>query len=120
MLSLCGDPSRKAPRPIRGDPVALYWEPARRPAGGTALQGTRGMTSPIARLAHFSDLHVTVPRYGWRREDWFNKRLAAWLNLRVCGRGYRFRHAEEVLRALAADLRQRRPDHRIFSGDASA
>lgn len=71
------------------------------------------------RLAHVSDIHVTA-RSAWRREDWLSKRFAAWVNLRVLGRGYRFRRADEVLAALRRDLDQRRPDHVLFSGDATA
>src|SRR5205085_11569532 len=52
------------------------------------------------RLAHFSDVHVTARRPRWRREDWFNKRFAAWFNLRLLGRGSQFRQAERVLLAL--------------------
>jgi 3',5'-cyclic AMP phosphodiesterase CpdA len=74
---------------------------------------------PPLRLAHVSDIHVTA-RSAWRREDWLNKRLAAWVNLRVLGRGYRFRRADEVLDALRRDLDQRRPDRLLFSGDATA
>jgi 3',5'-cyclic AMP phosphodiesterase CpdA len=77
-------------------------------------------TSAPLRLAHVSDVHVTVPRYAWRRRDWLSKRLAAWLNLRVLGRGYRFRQAELVLDALRADLEDRQPHCFIFSGDATA
>lgn len=76
--------------------------------------------SPTVRLAHFSDLHLTSGRYSWQQEDWFNKRLAAWMNLRLLGRGHRFRHAEAVLEAMVADLQGRRPDCLLFSGDASA
>ncbi len=72
------------------------------------------------RLAHFSDVHVTARPLGWRRADWLGKRVPAWLNLRVLGRGWRFRHADAVLAALADELRQRRPDHVVFSGDATA
>jgi len=72
------------------------------------------------RLAHFSDIHVTCRPLGWQREDWLNKRLAAWMNLRILGRAHRFRHADQVLVALMSDLRLRRPDHLIFSGDATA
>jgi 3',5'-cyclic AMP phosphodiesterase CpdA len=72
------------------------------------------------RLAHLSDIHVTAPEYIWRREDWLNKRLAAWFNLRVLGRGFRFRRAERVLDGLRADLDARGPDRTIFSGDATA
>jgi 3',5'-cyclic AMP phosphodiesterase CpdA len=72
------------------------------------------------RLAHFSDIHLTSDCYSWRREDWFNKRLAAWLNLKVCGREYRFRHGSKVMAAMCKDLLVRKPDWRVFSGDASA
>jgi 3',5'-cyclic AMP phosphodiesterase CpdA len=72
------------------------------------------------RLAHVSDIHVTVPRPAWKAEDWLSKRLTTWINHRLLGRGRRFRRAEEVLTALHADLDARRPDLRIFSGDATA
>jgi 3',5'-cyclic AMP phosphodiesterase CpdA len=72
------------------------------------------------RLAHFSDVHVTVRKCAWRRADWFNKRLSAWINLRCLGRGYRFRDTEVVMEALRDDLNQRGFDRAIFSGDATA
>jgi len=72
------------------------------------------------RLAHLSDVHVTAPGCAWRPEDWLNKRLAAWVNLRVLGRGFRFRQAEEVLAALRAELQADPPDRVVFSGDATA
>ena len=78
------------------------------------------MKSSTVRLAHFSDVHVTVPRCSWRRSDWFDKRLSAWVNLRVLGRGWRFRHTERVLEALGKDFRQRGFDRLLFSGDATA
>jgi 3',5'-cyclic AMP phosphodiesterase CpdA len=71
------------------------------------------------RFAHFSDIHVTT-RSVWRPRDWVSKRLSSWVNLRLLGRGHHFRKADEVVRALLADLRQRRPDHLLFSGDATA
>ncbi len=74
----------------------------------------------MPRLAHLSDIHITAPKLEWRREDWFNKRFAAWFNFRCLGRRHRFRHADQVLTALAAEWRERRPDHVIFSGDATA
>jgi 3',5'-cyclic AMP phosphodiesterase CpdA len=77
------------------------------------------MTEPV-RLVHFSDIHVTVRRCVWRREDWLNKRMAAWVNLRLLGRGFRFRQAENVLAALLDELGQGRPDCLVFSGDATA
>jgi 3',5'-cyclic AMP phosphodiesterase CpdA len=72
------------------------------------------------RLAHFSDIHVTAKPLGWQRRDWFSKRLTGWLNYRWLGRARRFRTADEVLAVLMEDLRQRRPDHLVFSGDATA
>jgi 3',5'-cyclic AMP phosphodiesterase CpdA len=72
------------------------------------------------RLAHFSDIHVTAPACVWRRRDWFNKRFSAWVNLRLLGRGYRFRHADRVLGALVEELHRRPYDRLVFSGDASA
>jgi 3',5'-cyclic AMP phosphodiesterase CpdA len=46
--------------------------------------------------------------------------LPAWINLRLLGRGFRFRSAEKVLNALIADLRGGDFDRLIFSGDATA
>jgi 3',5'-cyclic AMP phosphodiesterase CpdA len=77
-------------------------------------------THLAVRLVHFSDIHVTTRPLGWKRSDWFNKRLAAWINLRGLGRAYRFRHAEVVLDAFLAELRRSPPDRLIFSGDATA
>jgi 3',5'-cyclic AMP phosphodiesterase CpdA len=74
---------------------------------------------PPVRLAHLSDVHITTQKLGWSRRDWFSKRVTGYINLRWLGRRYRFRSAEEVLAALVADIRQRRPDHLIFSGDAT-
>lgn len=74
----------------------------------------------MIRLAHLSDIHITAPLVDWKARDWFNKRLAAWMNLRLLGRGHRFRHADRVLPVLVAELAERRPDHVIFSGDATA
>ena len=72
------------------------------------------------RLVHLSDIHVTAPAYRWFAEDWFNKRLPAWFNLRWLGRGRRFHHADTVLTVLMAELRRQPPDHVVFSGDATA
>jgi 3',5'-cyclic AMP phosphodiesterase CpdA len=53
-------------------------------------------------------------------KDWFSKHLTAWVNLRLLGRGKRFRFTEQVLAALETDLHQRAVDHIVFSGDATA
>ncbi len=71
------------------------------------------------RLLHFSDLHLPVRRFGWRVRDSFSKRMAGWMNVRLLGRGYRFRYARTVLEALRRDFAERQPDHIVFSGDAS-
>lgn len=72
------------------------------------------------RLAHVSDVHVTCRVRSWRGEDWLNKRLAAWANLRLFGRGRRFRHADVALPRLVDDARARGADRLVFSGDATA
>src|SRR5947209_5878862 len=71
-------------------------------------------------LAHLSDIHITVPRLEWRLRDWFTKRWPGWVNFRWLGRRFRFRLADEILRALAAELCRRKPDRVLFSGDATA
>jgi 3',5'-cyclic AMP phosphodiesterase CpdA len=75
---------------------------------------------PIVRLAHFSDVHLTTAPLGWSYADWFTKRGPGWFNLRWLGREHRFRDADRVLAALAQELHRHRPDHVIFSGDATA
>ena len=73
------------------------------------------------RLSHLSDIHITARGPTWAMRDWCTKRLTGWFNLRYMGRANRFRQAEEVLAVLAAELRlARKPDHVIFSGDATA
>jgi 3',5'-cyclic AMP phosphodiesterase CpdA len=91
-------------------------------AGGLvheANDATMSSTSAV-HLVHFSDIHVTAEHLGWKRADWLNKRGPGWLNLKGLGREYRFRDADRVVTALADEIRQRRPDHVIFSGDATA
>jgi 3',5'-cyclic AMP phosphodiesterase CpdA len=74
----------------------------------------------MIRLAHLSDIHITAPHLDWKLRDWFNKRHAAWINFRWLGRRHRFSRADEVLSALVTELAERRPEHIIFSGDATA
>jgi 3',5'-cyclic AMP phosphodiesterase CpdA len=74
----------------------------------------------MLRIAHFSDTHLHEPAACWRWRDWFSKRFTGWLNLSVGGRAKRFAHAKAILAALAAELRERRPDAIVFSGDATA
>jgi 3',5'-cyclic AMP phosphodiesterase CpdA len=77
-------------------------------------------TSKAIRLAHFSDIHISVPNLSWQRADWFNKRLTGWFNDRWLGRRHRFRKANSILTTFVADLPARHVDHLIFSGDATA
>jgi 3',5'-cyclic AMP phosphodiesterase CpdA len=74
----------------------------------------------MVRLAHFSDIHVTARPLGWRPGDYLTKRYPGWINFRWLGRRYRFRRAEDVLAAFQTDLARQRPDHVVFSGDATA
>src|SRR5437764_5167139 len=98
-------------------PTGRRWRLYESPRGrSTTSRGGRAMI----RLAHFSDIHVTAAPLGWRPRDWFNKRLPGWINYRWLGRSRRFRAADEVVEALVADLRERRPDRTVFSGDATA
>jgi 3',5'-cyclic AMP phosphodiesterase CpdA len=71
------------------------------------------------RLAHLSDIHIIAPST-WRLRDWLSKRLTSWINLRLLGRARKFIHADRVMAALAAELRQRGFDRVLFSGDATA
>ena len=72
----------------------------------------------MVRLAHVSDIHVTARPLGVRFRDMMNKRMTAYLNLRL-GRGRRFTHAERILSVLADELRAHRTSHIVFSGDAT-
>jgi 3',5'-cyclic AMP phosphodiesterase CpdA len=73
----------------------------------------------MIRLIHFSDVHLTTRPLGWHAGDFFTKRLPGWINLRWLGREHRFRHSEEVLSALMAELKRNPPDRIVFSGDAT-
>src|SRR5262249_53188726 len=74
---------------------------------------------PPVHLAHLSDVHITTSPLGRQPRDWVTKRVPGYINLRWLGRRRRFRSAAEVLAALVSDIRRRRPDHVIFSGDAT-
>jgi len=76
--------------------------------------------SEAVRLIHFSDVHITSRPLGWRRRDFASKRFTGLMNMRFLGRGRRFREANEVAQVLVEEIRERRPDHLIFSGDATA
>jgi 3',5'-cyclic AMP phosphodiesterase CpdA len=71
------------------------------------------------KLAHFSDIHLTTPRLGWGRRDVFSKKLTGWVNVKMLGRGRRFRFSTTVVDALVVDLKSRGYDRLVFSGDAT-
>jgi 3',5'-cyclic AMP phosphodiesterase CpdA len=73
----------------------------------------------MTRLVHISDIHVTADTLGWRVRDYFNKRLTAWMNLRLIRRGV-FADSERILASLADDLHERGSPHVVFSGDATS
>lgn len=73
----------------------------------------------MIRLAHFSDVHLTSEKLGWRVRDVFGKRASGWVNVALLGRGNRFRYANEVVEALLREFRERPLDHLVFSGDAT-
>jgi 3',5'-cyclic AMP phosphodiesterase CpdA len=71
------------------------------------------------RLAHFSDIHLTSKPLGWRPRDWFSKRVSGWVNVRLLGRGRRFKRAPAVVAAMMRAIRERKPDALVFTGDAT-
>jgi 3',5'-cyclic AMP phosphodiesterase CpdA len=71
------------------------------------------------RLAHFSDVHLTAKPLGWRPRDWFSKRVSGWVNVRLLGRGRRFKRAPAVVAAMMRAVRERGPDALVFTGDAT-
>jgi 3',5'-cyclic AMP phosphodiesterase CpdA len=75
--------------------------------------------SDAVRLAHYSDIHVTTRPLGWRLRDLITKRATGWVNVRLLGRGARFRDATRVAEALVRDIREQRVDHQVFTGDAT-
>jgi len=81
--------------------------------------GVNEQTSPV-RLVHLSDIHIGARKVRWHLRDWFNKRMSAWVNLRLFGRAKHFRRAEVVLASLMQHLHQQPPDCVVFSGDATA
>jgi len=73
----------------------------------------------MLRLLHYSDVHLTVPKLGWRPRDMFSKKVVGWVNVKLLGRGRRFRHATTVADAMIAAARTRGHDAVLFSGDAT-
>jgi 3',5'-cyclic AMP phosphodiesterase CpdA len=73
----------------------------------------------MLRFLHYSDVHLTVPNLGWRPRDILSKKAVGWVNVKLLGRGFRFKHAATVADAMMADARKRGHDAILFSGDAT-
>lgn len=73
----------------------------------------------MLRLAHFSDIHLTAKPLGWSKRDLFSKKVPGWVNVRLLGRGMRFKHAPRITELLRQEFASRNFDHLIFSGDAT-
>jgi 3',5'-cyclic AMP phosphodiesterase CpdA len=71
------------------------------------------------KLCHFSDIHLTTRPLGWTARDILGKRSTGWVNVRVLGRGSRFKHAIRLAGVLRNDFESRGYDQLVFSGDAS-
>lgn len=81
------------------------------------MRTTEGMT-PV-RLAHFSDVHLTSRKLGWGPRDFASKKVTGWVNVKLLGRGRRFRYSNAIADALVNDMKTRGYDGIIFSGDAT-
>ena len=73
------------------------------------------MAAEPIRIIHFSDIHLTAPRLGWERRDWLGKRLTGWMNIKLLGRGRRFRYAVEAATVLVHRIHAAKQDGVIFS-----
>jgi 3',5'-cyclic AMP phosphodiesterase CpdA len=73
----------------------------------------------MLRLAHFSDVHLTSRPLGWRGRDLLSKKVPGWVNVRLLGRGARFKHSTRIVKLLREEFASRGFDHLIFSGDAT-
>lgn len=73
----------------------------------------------MLRFAHFSDVHLTSKHLGWRPRDFLTKKITGWINVKLLGRGARFKHAPMVVDVLLNEFRTRGFDQLVFSGDAT-
>ena len=84
----------------------------------TSSRACDALNKPVC-LAHLSDIHVTASS-AWTKRDLFSKRITGWINLKIFGRGFRFRNTNEILNALMKDIKSQNLDSIVFSGDATA
>ncbi len=76
------------------------------------------MPEPV-RLAHISDIHLTVVSPPWSWRDYCSKRLTGWWNVRYLARRSRFAQAERVAASLRRQLVRNNYDAVVFTGDAT-
>lgn len=72
------------------------------------------------RLAHFSDIHVTISPLHERARGLLGKRLVGALNYYVGGRSRHFARVEPRIAALLEDVDAQQPDHALCTGDITA
>jgi 3',5'-cyclic AMP phosphodiesterase CpdA len=82
------------------------------------MASATAINDPV-RLLHFSDIHLTYRPLGWTLRDLASRRVTGWVNWYALGRAHRFRYADRAGFALVKDILSRRPDHIVFSGDAT-
>ncbi len=73
----------------------------------------------MPRFLHFSDVHLPVTKLAWTARDLLSKKVIGWTNVKLLGRGHRFRHANTVAAAMIAEARTMELDAMLFSGDAT-
>jgi 3',5'-cyclic AMP phosphodiesterase CpdA len=72
------------------------------------------------RLAHFSDIHLTLSPFAMPARELALKRAASAFSYYFSGRRWRFAHAKERIAALLADIDAQAPDHVLCTGDLTA
>ncbi|MBI2378902.1 MAG: metallophosphoesterase [Deltaproteobacteria bacterium] len=72
------------------------------------------------RIAHYSDIHVTMPPIGQLRDSLEPKRIVGSLNYYLGNRRGHFRGVEGRIEALLADVDEQSIDHAICTGDLTA
>jgi 3',5'-cyclic AMP phosphodiesterase CpdA len=72
------------------------------------------------RLAHFSDIHYTLPPFSLPTKAMLNKRAFGISSYYFSGRGRHFAHTDQRIPALLADADAQNVDHVLCTGDLTA
>ena len=72
------------------------------------------------RLAHFSDIHLSLPPPQTPAREIRLKRLASAASYYLNGRAWRFANGRERIAGLLADIDAQQPDHVLCTGDLTA